>query len=121
MAYPTLDTAKPDGATQDGAEVLQVIRDHQRVLRDQGVVGAGFAWDYSRTGGTATQPAVEYFKKGAEWLQLTLTWGSSGGATGQITVTVYKYSANSGGAYDTIGTETRTHNSDGQCVATTWS
>lgn len=121
MAYPTMDTALPNGATQDGAEVMQVIRDHQRVLRDQSVVGAGFGWNYSRTGGTSKQPAVEYFKKGAEWIQITNTWGSSGGETGQITLAVYRYSANSGGSYDTIGTEARTYDTDGECTATNWS
>lgn len=123
MTYPTFNPALPNGGTPDnqtGAQVLQSVRDNCRVSRDMAVCGIGFGWNYESSTET-TKPVTEYFKKGAEWIKIDITWGTTGGALNQKTVIVFKYSANSGGAYDTIGTLTNTYNTAGRVTGYTWS
>jgi hypothetical protein len=127
MAYPLLDTAKPDWATQTGTQLAKSIRDNMLVMRDY-VASMGMlpGWDYSVSGGTAEQPAILYLKNGVEWVQITLTWGTTGGSNGNVTKAVYKYSANSGGAYDNMADSAGkyvlnlTYDAVGNVTATTW-
>ena len=79
MAYTGLDLTKPDGATQNGAQVLQSVRDNQRALRDMIVAGFAPGWGMTPSGGTAEQPAQVLYNNGPERLRAALTWGSTGG------------------------------------------
>jgi hypothetical protein len=54
-------------------------------------------------------------------VRATLTWGTVGGAAGNVSAAVYEYSANSGSSYDAIGTKTITYDSNANVTATTWS
>lgn len=121
MAYTGLDLTKPDGATQNGTQVLQSIRDNQRALRDMIVSGFAAGWAMTLSGGTAGQPAQILKSAGTERLRATLTWGTTGGEAGNVTKSVYAYSSNSGGSYDTVGTLSISYDSAGYVTGTTWS
>ena len=122
MAYTNFDGAKPDGATQNGAQFAQSTRDNMNALRDAAILGGGFpGFNLAVSGGTASQPAQLLYSKGTERVRAALTWGAVGGEAGNVTVAVYSYSSNSGGAYSTIGTKTVTYDGSGNVTATTWS
>lgn len=121
MTYTAFDKSKPDGATQNGTQAMQSIRDNLAAIRDGVILGAYPGWDFSKSGGTAEQPAIIYFKKSTDWLKVALTWGTTGGEDGNVTVAVYSFSANSGSSWDVIGTETITWDVNGLVTATTWS
>jgi hypothetical protein len=122
MAYNAFTNGKPIG-TDTGPDAIDYIRNNEMALRDAITIGAMKGWNYSKTDGTgsAEQPQYVYYKNGTEWLRGTLTWGTTGGESGNVTVAVWAYSSNSGGAWDTIGTETITYDSSGNVTATTWS
>lgn len=121
MTYTAFDQTKPDGSTQTGTQVMQAIRDNQRGLRDAIVLGALVGWNFSKSGGTDEQPAILLYKKSTDWLKTTLTWGTTGGEAGNVTVAVFAYSNNNGSSYDTIGTQTITWDVNGFVTAITWS
>lgn len=121
MAYTGLDLTKPDGATQNGTQVLQSVRDNQRALRDMIVSGFAAGWGMTPSGGTAEQPAQVLYNNGPERLRAALTWGSTGGEAGNVTQAVYAYSSNSGGSYDTVGTLSIAYDTAGYVTGTTWS
>ena len=121
MAYSGLDLTKPDGATQNGTQVLQSVRDNQRALRDMIVSGFAAGWAMTPSGGAAGQPAQILRSAGTESLRAALTWGTTGGGAGNVTQAVYAYSSNSGGSYDTVGTLSITYDTAGYVTGTTWS
>lgn len=125
MAYTVFDPALPNGgapANQNGTQVLQSARDNLKAVRDAAIMGGGFyGWNMAAAGGTAAQPATITFSKGTERVRAELTWGTTGGEAGSVTVAVYAYSSNSGTDYDTIGTNTITYDASGYVTATTWS
>ena len=121
MAYTGLDLTKPDGATQNGTQVLQSVRDNQRALRDMIVSGFAAGWAMTPSGGTAGQPAQILKSASTERLRAALTWGTTGGGAGNVTQAVYAYSSNSGGSYDTVGTLSITYDTAGYVTGTTWS
>ncbi len=121
MAYTGLDLTKPDGATQNGAQVLQSVRDNQRALRDMIVAGFAPGWGMAPSGGTPEQPAQVLYSNGVERLRVALTWGATGGASGNVTQAAYAYSADSGTTYSTIGTRTLSYDTAGNCTGITWS
>ena len=120
MAYVPFDSSKPTTA-QTRQAAIDSIRANEMAGRDANIIGVFKGFNYSVSGGTAAQPAITYRKNGAEWLRATLTWGTTGGENGNVTVAVYAYSANSGGAWDTIGTCTIAYDADGNVTTTTWS
>lgn len=83
--------------------------------------GHYYAWGLTPSGGTAEKPAVVVYAKGVERVRATLTWGTTGGATDNVTVAAYEYSSNSGGAYSAIGTKTMTYDAVGNVTLTAWS
>lgn len=127
MAYDAYDVAKPDAATQNGANFGEATRDNLRTLRD--ILAAGGlvqGFNYSVTGGTASQPATLLLKRSTEWIKVDLTWGSSGGSDGNVTKMAFYYSSNSGGAYDGMAdlsgyyVLTLTYDASGNLTSTTW-
>jgi hypothetical protein len=121
VAYSQFDPTKPDPATQAGTALANSIRTNEMALRDMCIMGTFPGFNLSVSGGTAEKPAIIYMKKSAEWIRMTITWGTTGGETDNPTVIVYAYSSNSGGAWDTIGTLTTTYDANGNVTATTWS
>lgn len=83
--------------------------------------GHYYAWGLTPSGGTAEKPAVVVYAKGVERVRATLTWGTTGGATDNVTVATYEYSSDSGGAYSAIGTKTMTYDANGNVTLTAWS
>ena len=120
MAYTAFNPAIPTTA-QHRQDAIDGIRANELAVRDASIIGAFKGFNYSVSGGTAEQPAITYRKNGTEWLRATLTWGTVGGEAGNVTVAVYAYSANSGGAWDTIGTCTVAYDASGNVLTTTWS
>lgn len=119
MAYNDFQDAKPV-ASDNGLVVIDDIRENLMAMRDAVVMGAMSGWAYSTSGGTNEEPAQVLYTKSTEILRGTLTWGSSGGADGNVTQAVWAYSANSGSTYDTIGTESISYNTDGTVSSTSW-
>jgi hypothetical protein len=121
VPYTPFDPAKPDAATQNGTQFAQAARDNLKAARDACILGGGFpGFNLAVSGGTASQPALLTYSKGTERVKAALTWGTTGGENGNVTVAVYSYSSNSGGAYDTIGTKTITYDTNSNVTATTW-
>lgn len=122
MVYIPFVSDKPD-IVDTGAAVVDDSRQNLMALRDALVAGALVDWDLTITvgGGSNAEPDEIIYKKGTEWLRLDITWGTTGGNDGNPTVIVYAYSANTGVAYDTIGTLTHTYDGSGNLTATVWS
>ena len=95
-------------------------RPYQAIIRDIAALGAAPGWNYSWSGGTAEKPSVMLWSKGTERLRATCTWGTTGGATDNLTMAVFAYSAD-GTTYDTIGTQTVAYDASGNVTSTTWS
>lgn len=128
MAYPVYNGTKPDPTTDDGNAVCQAVRDNDQVIRDAVVSGNLSGWNMTPrnaadTGAPPdpTQPPMIKFEKSTEEIQMVITWGTTGGADGNPTQIIYKYSSNSGSTFDTIGTQTITYDANGNVTGTTWS
>jgi len=122
MAYDTFTPSKPNPAADNGTQAMDYVRKNLLALRDACIMGGlFFGWPLTVSGGTAEQPATLTYANGTERVKAAITWGTTGGEAGNPTVVVYSYSANSGGAYDTIGTKTITYDGSGNVTATTWS
>lgn len=121
MAYVPLDLTKPDASTQSISAMGTSTRQNLAALRDAVVAGILVGWDMTPSGGTAEQPATLTYAKGTERVKAVLTWGSSGGADGNVTQAVYSYSSNSGSSYDTMGTLTISYDTSGNVTGTAWS
>lgn len=122
MPYNSFTNDKPIG-TDTGPQAIDYARNNLMAMRDAVNMGTMKSWNYSKTDGTGTaeQPQYIFYKNGTLWLRATLTWGTVGGEAGNVTVAVWAYSTNSGGAYDTIGTETIAYDASANVVSTTWS
>lgn len=121
MAYSGFNPSKPDGATQNGAQVLQSVRDNNRALLDQVVGGFAVGWSGTPSGGTSARPAEWLFAKGADRLRITQTWGTAGATAGRLVQAVYARSYNSGSTWETIGTQTLNYTTGGEFAGDTWS
>lgn len=124
MSYTSFDKTKPVTSPDTRQQTIDAIRNNQNALRDSLVAGTMSGWNYSVSGGTAEQPQYMYFKNGVEWIRATLTWGTTGGSDGNVTIMVLHYSGNSGGAYDAFtpySTCTYAYDSSGNLTTSTWS
>ena len=70
---------------------------------------------------TVGQPQALSYTKGTERVRAALTWGTTGGELGNVTVANYSYSSDSGATYSNIGTNTITYDSGGNVLSTLWS
>jgi hypothetical protein len=117
MAYTPFDPTKPDATAQTLTQMGTSERNNFLAIRDAVIMGGGFyGWNMAASGGTAAEPALLTYSSGTERVKAALTWSS-----GNVTVAVYSYSSNSGGAYDTIGTKTITYDGSNNVTAATWS
>ena len=115
MAYTPHDPATP-ASTQTGTAFATSARQNLNALRDACIMGGGFyGFNMAAAGGTAAEPATITYSKGTERVRATLTWSS-----GNVTVAVYAYSANSGTLYESIGTKTVTYDGSQNVTATSW-
>jgi hypothetical protein len=128
MTYTAYDPALPDAATQNGTAFAGSTRANLQAMRDVIVAMGGMpGFNYSVSGGTAEQPASLFYKRGAEWIKVDLTWGTTGGADGNVTKAAYYYSSTSGGAYDGMVdgagnyVQAMSYDSNGNLTTTTWS
>lgn len=128
MAYTTLDETKPDPAVDNGTNAFDNTRTNMLALRDAVIGGTFPGWNLSVSGGTAEQPQYYTYSKGTERVRATLTWGTAGGADGNVLSIVYEYSSNSGTNYavmgDTgypLGKLTISYDPDANVTGTTWS
>ena len=121
MPYTQFDPATPDAATQNITAFAASVRTNLAAIRDIAALGAAPGWNYSWSGGTAEKPTTMLWSKGVERLRATCTWGTTGGATDNLITAVFAYSSNSGGAYDTIGTQAVAYDASGNVTSTTWS
>lgn len=120
MPYTPFVDSKPVG-TDTGTEAINYIRQNLMAMRDAVVMGAMIDWDFSKSGGTAEEPAIILYTKGVERLRVSLTWGTSGGEDGNVKVALWEYSSNSGTNYDTVGTQTMTYDASGNPSTAVWS
>ena len=128
MTYTAFDPALPDAASQNGTAFAGSTRANLVAMRDMLVAMGGMpGFNYSVTGGTAEQPASLLYKRSTEWIKVDLTWGTTGGADGNVTKAAYYYSSNSGGAYDGIVdgagyyVQAMSYDASGNLTSTTWS
>lgn len=123
MAYTAFAAANPVG-TQTGTAAIDSARTNGLALRDAILMGAMDGFVFSVSGGTASQPAIMYWKNGTTWLRASITWGSGTGTDGNPTSIAWDLSINSGTDYTTapggaIDTQTFTWDSAGNLTATT--
>ena len=120
MTYTVFDPASPTTA-----ETRQVAIDDTRynllAIRDAVIMGNLAGFNYAWSGGTDSQPNYITRTKGTEIIRATITWGATGGATGNPTSIVYEYSPNLTPTYSTIGTCSYTWDASGFLTSTTWS
>lgn len=121
MAYTPFADNKPV-ASDNGLQVIDDARINLMAMRDAVSMGAMPGWAYSKTdgAGSAEQPQYIMWSKGTERLRATLTWGTTGGADGNVTASVWQYSSNSGSSWDIIGTESITYDASGNVVSSSW-
>lgn len=121
MAYTHFDSSTPNPAAQNITAFGASARTNLAAIRDIAVLGAAPGWAYSWSGGTAAKPTTMLWARGTERLRAVCTWGTTGGAADNLTSAVFSYSANSGGAYDAMGTQTINYDAGGNVTSTTWS
>lgn len=119
MPYVQFNSTKPTGAA-NGSTTLQHVRENLAAIRDIVAMGAAPGWAYSVGAGTNAKPTTMLWKNGTEWIRAVVTYGTSGGAADNAVTVVFSYSANSGVAYDTIGTQSLNYDANGDVVSTSW-
>lgn len=107
-------------------ELCTDTRNNLEAVRDAVVMGVFPGWNYGRdlSGGTAEQPGIIRYSKGNERIMAYLTWGTSGGADGNVTVSLWYYIPDTSASTwqsETIGTETITYDGNSNVVSAVWS
>ena len=123
MAYVQFEDGVPV-ASGTINELCTDTRNNLEAVRDAVVMGVASGWGFTKNGGTAEQPAEVRYSKGNERIRGTLTWGTSGGADGNVTVAAWSYTADHTAGtpvFDAIGTETISYDTDANVVSTVWS
>lgn len=117
MAYAHLDTEKPNPGSQSPSAALDSVRNNLAALAHALILnGTLYGFNYSKSGGSAEEPATLLYKKGVIWFRVQLTW-----TNGELTQSIYSVSPDSGSSYDTIGRKTIAYDSSGNLVSTNWS
>ncbi|MEM1145839.1 MAG: hypothetical protein AAGI88_24975 [Pseudomonadota bacterium] len=121
MAYPQFQDNKP-AASDTGLVAIDNMRDNMRALRDSVIVGFMPGWDYAKVDGTGTaeQPQYHTYTKGLEVIRVELTWGTTGGADGNVTTMVMEKSNDGGTAWDPMGTYSQAYDSAGNPTVGSW-
>lgn len=130
MAYTQIDTSKPDPTTQNITDFSTSVRNNIRTLRDNLIAGTLVKWSAVVTVGTGTAEQPQYITHSNmlvtnEKIRETITWGATGGATGNPDTILYEYTST--GTFDTtgsngpMGTIDYTYDTDGNVTSWTWS
>jgi len=119
--WPTLDVTKPDATTQTLTQMGQSARDTLTIVRTALAAGTMFGWAETPSGGSEEQPAVMTYAKGVERIRASITWGTTGGATGNPTAILYEYSSDSGSTWAAAGTMNLSWTASGNSGGITWS
>lgn len=77
-------------------------------------------WTYSIAAGTPDAPTKVLLTRGSERLRKSITWGITGGATGNPATIVYEYSKDAGSTWAAVGIATLTWDDDGNLTAINW-
>ena len=136
MTYTAYNPALPDAATQNGTAFANSTRANMQAMRDHiALLGGMPGFNFAVSGGTAEQPAKLYYKRGTESIRVDLTWGISGGGTGNVTKAAYYYASNethasfptsTNGTYEGIidgsgfYVQTLTYDASANLTSTTW-
>lgn len=124
MPYTFFDKTKPAGAS-NGPTVMADIRNNLMAIRDGIVLGGIPGFNCSASGGTEDQPTQYLFTgtgvNSTERIKAVVTWGTTGGATGNPQTIVYTYSSDSGTTYVAIGTMTVVYTAGGYFSSFSWS
>jgi hypothetical protein len=122
MAYNPFQAAKPAGS-DTGPTVVSDANRNDKALRDATIALMFDDFEFSISAGTGTtrRPQYMYWKNGtggsAPWIRATITWGTTSGEKYNPTGIVWDYSADGGGAWDTIATQALTFDSNGDLTA----
>lgn len=119
--WPTLNIAEPDATTQTLTAMGQSMREQLIIVRTALASGTLWGWFETPSGGTEEQPSVITYGLGVERIRATITWGSTGGATGNPTAILYEYSSDSGSTWATVGTMNLSWTASGNSGGITWS
>ena len=103
--YAPFEEGKPDPATQNGLNAFDSTRENMEALRDAVVMGTMSGWNLAVSGGTAEAPTQYLYTLGTQRVRATLTWGTSGGADGNVEKVKYEYSSD-GSTWDDMGSAT---------------
>src|SRR5574337_182258 len=79
----------------------------------------GYVYSVTVGTGSALQPQFIYAKNGAYWVRFTNTWGTSGGANGNLTQQVVDVSQDTGSTYANVCTQTFTYDASGNLSSST--
>jgi len=125
MAYTHFIDDKPVIA-DNGDIVINNTRENLMALRDNVLMGVIVGWNMTLNigGGSSEEPDEVLYSDNATThaLKLDITWGTSGGANGNPTVVVYRYSTDDFSVNDDpIGTLTFTYAASGATLTSTWS
>ena len=121
MPYTAFDRTKPDATTQAGTAFGASAKSNLLALRDSAVASTMQGWNYSYTG-SASEPTTVVWSFGTERVQETYTWGTDG----SVSKVAYRYSSNSGTAYDPMAdasgnfVHTFTYDGSGNLTASSW-
>ena len=122
MAYNAFQAAKPAGA-DTGPTVVSDANRNDKALRDATIALMFDDFEFSITAGTGStrRPQYMYWKNGtggsAPWVRAEITWGTTAGEKYNPTGIVWSYSADGGGAWDTIATQALTFDANGDLTA----
>lgn len=122
--YVEYSSTLPDATAQSIAEMGGSMRTNGDALRDAVVAGFMPGWNFAASGGSAEEPAALTYSKGTERIRASLTWGTTGGEDGNVTVMLLEYSSDSGSSYvdlTALSTLTVSYDSSGNVTAATWS
>ncbi len=127
MAYTNYQIEKPDPG-DSAVEVFDDTKDNFNAILHMIMGGAVENWDSSPTigAGSAQQPDSIEFTYNADsapnerMVQIQLTWGTTGPSENQVTQAIFRYSINSGTAYDIIKTAAFAYSEAGAVPTVTW-
>lgn len=94
---------------------IQLPNANGTLLTDVIATAENYPWELRTDGGTAEEPGTITYSKGTERVQLQPTWSN-----GNPVSILYRYSANAGGDWTTIGTLQVTFDGAGNVTATDW-
>ncbi|MCU7917062.1 MAG: hypothetical protein KZQ95_01735 [Candidatus Thiodiazotropha sp. (ex Epidulcina cf. delphinae)] len=135
MAYTVFNPATPDPTTENGTVAFDSTRENLLAVRDA-IIASGFfpGWsaELQDSDGTPaidpTKPDQAVYAKGAERIKLSITWGTTGGATDNPEIIVAAYSANAGTLYEPMGATgyplgkmTLSYDANGSYLSHAWS